>query len=156
MPCIWPIALLSNRGLNGIDGSLSTALGYATMDEKLNFLVIGDLSFFYDMNALWNSNYGSNIRILLLNNGGGELFHTLPKVELDEQSARFINGQHSASARAWAEDRGFKYLAAHDGAELDAGISELTQPSITRQPILLEVFTDKAEDAKLLKDYYHS
>lgn len=150
------VEVLSNRGLNGIDGSLSTALGYATMDEKLNFLVIGDLSFFYDMNALWNGNYGSNIRILLLNNGGGELFHTLPKVELDEQSARFINGQHGASARAWAEDRGFKYLEAHDGAELDAGISELTQPSITRQPILLEVFTDRDEDARLLKEYYHS
>ena len=142
--------------MNGIDGSLSTALGYATMDEKLNFLVICDLSFFYDMNALWNSNYGSNIRILLLNNGGGELFHTLPKVELNNETGRFITGQHSASARAWAEDRGFKYLSAHNATELEAGIGELTQPSITRQPILLEVFTDKVQDAQLLKDYYHS
>jgi len=150
------VEVLSNSGISGIDGSLSTALGYATMDEKLNFLVIGDLSFFHDMNALWNNNYGSNVRILLLNNGGGEIFHTLPKVELDAQSQRFITAQHTASARAWAEDRGFKYLAANNAEELTAGISELTQPSITRQPILLEVFTNREEDARLLKEYYHS
>lgn len=65
------VEILSNRGTNGIEGSLSTALGYATASDKLNFIFIGDLSFFYDMNALWNSNYGTNIRILLLNNAGG-------------------------------------------------------------------------------------
>ena len=108
------------------------------------------------MNALWNRNYGSNIRILLLNNGGSELVHTLPKVELDEASERFLTAKHDASAKAWAEDRGFKYLAATNSEELEAGIKELTQPSITRQPILLEVFTDRTEDAKLLKEYYHS
>jgi len=80
----------------------------------------------------------------------------LPKVELDAQSQRFITAQHTASARAWAEDRGFKYLAANNAEELTAGISELTQPSITRQPILLEVFTNREEDARLLKEYYHS
>jgi 2-succinyl-5-enolpyruvyl-6-hydroxy-3-cyclohexene-1-carboxylate synthase len=150
------VEVLCNRGMSGTEGSLSTALGYATMDEKLNFVVIGDLSFFQDMNALWNRNYGSNIRILLLNNGGSELVHTLPKVELDEASERFLTAKHDASAKAWAEDRGFKYLAATNSEELEAGIKELTQPSITRQPILLEVFTDRAEDAKLLKEYYHS
>jgi len=150
------VEVLCNGGMGGIEGSLSTAIGYATMDEKLNFLVIGDLSFFHDMNGLWNSNYGSNIRILLLNNGGCELVHTLPKVELDDSSSRFITGQHHASARAWAEDRGFKYMEAHSEEELQAGITILTQPSITRQPMLLEVFTQCEEDAKVLKDYYHS
>lgn len=64
------VEVLSNRGTNGIEGSLSTAIGYATASDKLNFIFIGDLSFFYDMNALWNANYGSNVRILLLNNEG--------------------------------------------------------------------------------------
>ena len=84
------VEILSNRGTNGIEGSLSTALGYATASDKLNYLFIGDLSFFYDMNALWNSNYGANIRILLLNNEGGEIFHALPGLELHENARRFV------------------------------------------------------------------
>ena len=68
------IEVCCNRGTNGIEGSLSTAIGYAVASEKLNFIVIGDLSFFYDMNAIWNRNIGNNIRVMLLNNGGGEIF----------------------------------------------------------------------------------
>ena len=150
------VEVLSNQGISGIDSSLSTALGYATMDEKLNFIVIGDLSFFHGMNGLWSSNYGTNIRILLLNNNGGELVRTLPKVEPDEYSHRFITSRHHASARAWAEDCGFQYLSAHNEDELQNGLQMLTQPSVTARPILLEVFTDPEEDIKLLKEYYRS
>lgn len=65
------IEVCCNRGTSGIEGSLSTAIGYAAGSDKLNFIAIGDLSFFYDMNALWNINVRPNLRILLLNNGGG-------------------------------------------------------------------------------------
>lgn len=149
------VEVLSNRGTNGIEGSLSTALGYAAASEKLNFILIGDLSFFYDMNALWNSNYGSNIRILLLNNAGGEIFHALPGLQLHENAQHFVTAPHKATAKAWAEDRGFEYLAIHNDTELDEAIPSFTQPSITRHPILMEVFTDKEQDIKLLKQYYH-
>ena len=150
------VEVLSNRGTNGIEGSLSTALGYATASDKLNFIVIGDLSFFYDMNALWNSNYGSNIRILLLNNEGGEIFHALPGLTLHENARRFVTGTHHASGKAWAEDRGFEYLCARNEEELQAALESFTQPSVTRQPMLLEAFTDKDKDIELLKAYYHS
>ena len=150
------VEILSNRGTNGIEGSLSTALGYATASDKLNFIFIGDLSFFYDMNALWNSNYGTNIRILLLNNAGGEIFHALPGLELHENARRFVTATHTTSARAWAEDRGFEYLSAHNGNELHTAINAFTQPDVTTHPILLEVFTDKALDIELLKEYYHN
>ena len=49
---------LLQPGTSGIEGSLSTAVGYAAASDKLNFVAIGDLSFFYDMNALWNANIG--------------------------------------------------------------------------------------------------
>lgn len=150
------VEILSNRGTNGIEGSLSTALGYATASDKLNFIFIGDLSFFYDMNALWNSNYGTNIRILLLNNAGGEIFHALPGLELHENARRFVTATHTTSARAWAEDRGFEYLSAHNENELHTAINVFTQPDVTTHPILLEVFTDKALDIELLKEYYHN
>ena len=150
------VEVLSNRGTNGIEGSLSTALGYATVSDKLNFILIGDLSFFYDMNALWNTNYGCNIRILLLNNEGGEIFHALPGLTLHENARRFVTGTHHASGKAWAEDRGFEYLCAHDEEELQTALETFMQPSVTHRPMLLEVFTDKNQDIELLKAYYHN
>lgn len=150
------IEILSNRGTNGIEGSLSTALGYATASDKLNYLFIGDLSFFYDMNALWNSNYGANIRILLLNNEGGEIFHALPGLELHENARRFVTATHCTTAKAWAEDRGFEYLSARNSEELNAAVTVFTQASVTNRPMLLEVFTDKNLDIEMLKEYYHN
>lgn len=150
------VEVLSNRGTNGIEGSLSTALGYATASDKLNFIFIGDLSFFYDMNALWNANYGSNVRILLLNNAGGEIFHALPGLEMQDNSRRFITAIHRTSARAWAEDRGFRYLSAHNEDELNQAAEIFTQTSITSQPMLMEVFTEKDKDIEHLKTYYHN
>ena len=81
-------------------GSLSTAVGYAAASDKLNFVAIGDLSFFYDMNALWNANIGPNLRILLLNNGGGEIFHTLPGLDMSESSHKFITAVHKTWPKA--------------------------------------------------------
>ena len=150
------VEILSNRGTNGIEGSLSTALGYATASTKLNFILIGDLSFFYDMNALWNNNYGSNIRILLLNNSGGEIFHALPGLELHQNASRFVVANHQTSARAWAEDRGFEYLSAHDESELTSAVTRFIEPNITDRPMLMEVFTEKEKDVELLKDYFRS
>lgn len=149
------VEVCCNRGTSGIEGSLSTAVGYAAASEKLNFMVIGDLSFFYDMNALWNSHFGANLRILLLNNGGGEIFHTLPELDMSGTSHRFVTAVHKTSARGWAEERGFLYLKAEDETQLDEAMKTFTQPEFLTQPILLEVFTNKNKDARILKDYYH-
>ena len=59
-----------NMGTNGIDGSASTFMGQACVSDELCFLFIGDLSFFYDMNSIWNKPMTGNIRILLNNDGG--------------------------------------------------------------------------------------
>ena len=150
------VEVFSNRGTNGIEGSLSTAVGYASSSDRLNFVFIGDLSFFYDMNALWNPNCGSNLRILLLNNGGGEIFHALPGLEVRPVTSKFVIAAHETSARAWAEDRGFRYLPAHDGKELEEAAAIFTNPLPLPNPLLFEVFTDKESDVKLLKDYYHN
>ena len=108
------------------------------------------------MNALWNNNYGSNIRILLLNNSGGEIFHALPGLELHPNASRFVVASHQASARAWAEDRGLEYLSAHNDGELEVAIKRFVEPNITERPMLLEVYTEKDKDVELLKEYYRS
>ena len=69
-----------NRGVNGIEGCLSTAVGMS-LDSSANvFCVIGDLAFFYDQNALWNNHLKGNMHILLLNNSGGGIFNMLPNI----------------------------------------------------------------------------
>ncbi|MDH6358751.1 2-succinyl-5-enolpyruvyl-6-hydroxy-3-cyclohexene-1-carboxylic-acid synthase [Parabacteroides sp. PF5-9] len=149
------VEVCSNRGTAGIDGSLSTAVGYASASDKINYVVIGDLSFFYDMNALWNPHVRSNLRILLLNNGGGEIFQAIPGFEMTEKTHRYVTATHQTSAQGWALERGFRYLQAKDDETLSAAMAEFTQPEEAPQPLLLEVFTDRAEDIRLYKSYYH-
>lgn len=160
------IKVMSNRGVNGIEGSMSTAIGYAAADPKqLNFILMGDLSFFYDLNATWNSHVSSNVRILLLNNQGGEIFHALPNLKLTPQAQRYVTATHSASAQGWIESQGFTYMAAHNQDELNQAIGKFMEPLAqlntaesqasqeNSKPILLEVFTSQADDTKILKDY---
>ena len=109
------------------------------------------------MNALWNANYGSNVRILLLNNEGGEIFHALPGLEMADSSRRFITATHRTSAKAWAEDLvdSSTFLST---MKRNWSLAEeiFTQPSITSQPMLMEVFTEKDKDIEHLKTYYHN
>ena len=149
------VEVCCNRGTSGIEGSLSTAIGYAVASDKLNFVVIGDLSFFYDMNALWNSNFGCNLRILLLNNGGGEIFQALPGLSMSDKTRRFVTATHKTSAQGWATERGFLYQGVRNMEELEEAMKVFTDPNPVNQPILMEVFTDKDEDVRLLKEYYH-
>lgn len=150
------IEVCCNRGVNGIEGSLSTALGYGAASTRLQFIAIGDLSFFYDMNALFIRHLGNNIRILLLNNEGGEIFHTLPGMNKESQSHHFITAEHHTSARGWAEERGFTYLSCSNEEELAATMARFTTPEEQEQPLLLEVWTEKERDTLLLKEYFHS
>lgn len=149
------VEVCCNRGTSGIEGSLSTAIGYAAASAKTNFIVMGDLSFFYDMNALWNGNIRRNVRILLLNNGGGEIFQALPGLKMEERTHRFVTAAHTTCAEGWATERGFSYTQAHNEEELEKALAVFTRPDETDRPLLLEVFTDKAEDVRLLKAYYH-
>ena len=149
------VEVLSNRGTNGIEGSLSAAVGYAAASDKLNFVFIGDLSFFYDMNALWNPHGGKNLRILLLNNGGGEIFNALPGLHLTDENRRYVLGTHQTHAQGWAVDSGFDYLSARNAEELAALLPRFTDTAPADRPMLLEVFTDKDQDVQLLREYYH-
>ena len=90
-----------NRGVNGIEGSLSTAAGFSLATNEKVFCVIGDLSFFYDQNALWNQNLRGNLRILLLNNGKGGIFNMLPGLEQSAARDKFVAAAHETSAEAF-------------------------------------------------------
>ena len=142
-----------NRGVNGIEGSLSTAAGFSLVTDQTVYCVLGDLSFFYDSNALWNEELRGNLRILLLNNGGGGIFEKFEGLQGSPARERFVMAKHHASAEGICQSYQVAYRAAHNMDELEEGINWLQQDQDER-PMLLEVFTDSANDAKILKSYY--
>ena len=147
-----------NRGVNGIDGSLSTAAGFSVVSHLTShpsnvFCVIGDLSFFYDQNALWNQNLGKNFRILLLNNGRGGIFNMLPGLEQSPARDKFVSAEHHTSAEGICRQNDVVYLSAADMLQMRSAIDTLLYIDSDR-PVLLEVFTDAYTDEQTLKTYY--
>jgi 2-succinyl-5-enolpyruvyl-6-hydroxy-3-cyclohexene-1-carboxylate synthase len=131
-----------NRGTNGIDGSLSTAADFSAVvaDSGTKVLcVIGDLSFFYDQNALWNQNLGGNLRILLLNNGRGGIFDTLPGLEASPVARTFVAGSHKATAKGICQQNDIRYLCTDGTNDWPSIIARLLADESDR-PVLLEVF----------------
>ena len=145
-----------NRGVNGIEGSLSTAAGFSVVsDDDQVFCVIGDLSFFYDQNALWNQNLRGNLRILLLNNGKGGIFNMLKGLEQSPARDKFVAAGHHTTAEGICQQNGVKYLKASNMEGVQEGIDTLINIE-SEHPVLLEVFTDAAEDERVFKAYYKS
>lgn len=127
-----------NRGVNGIEGSLSTAAGFSLMVEEKVVCVIGDLSFFYDQNALWNSSLRGNLRILLLNNGGGKIFDTLPGLDTSDAAPQLVAGSHQTSAQGICTQNDVGYIKATDLLSLRTGIVTMLTEETSR-PMVVEV-----------------
>jgi 2-succinyl-5-enolpyruvyl-6-hydroxy-3-cyclohexene-1-carboxylate synthase len=75
---------------------------------------------------------------------------------MTEQTRRFISGTHTTSAKSWAIECGFHYIAARNNEELTGAVCLFTQTEPTAQPVLLEVFTEQTEDIRLLDEYYRA
>ena len=144
-----------NRGVNGIEGSLSTAAGFSVVTSDRVFCVIGDLSFFYDQNALWNQNLRQNFRILLLNNGRGGIFNMLPGLETSPARDKIVAAEHQTSAEGICRQNQIVYLRADGPHDLHQAIDTLLYIESDR-PVLLEVFTDASADERVYKDYQAS
>lgn len=144
-----------NRGVNGIEGSLSTAAGFSLVREEMTFCVIGDLSFFYDCNALWNRSLKGNLRILLLNNCGGGIFHQLHGLEASPVRDSYIAATHRACAHGICDTHDIGYLSARNAEELSRNMKTFLY-SGTQRPLLFEVFTDTEEDTKAVAELYRA
>lgn len=137
-----------NRGVNGIEGTTSAAAGCAAVTSERVLCVTGDLSFFYDQNALWNSNLRGNLRILLLNNGGGGIFSQLPGLEASPARDKMVAAGHTTRAEGCCAQHGVEYRAAYGSEDLYSGITWLVQSDSDR-PLLLEVVTDIEHDRRV-------
>ena len=144
--------MFANRGTSGIDGSTSTAIGNSVANDSPVVLITGDLSFFYDVNALWNNYIPSSFRIIIINNGGGGIFKILPGHEENDLFAEFIETHHNLSARAIAKMFGFSYTNVSNKFLLSLALRTFFKKS--KNPKILEIKTSGIKSAKVLKDYF--
>jgi len=119
------ITVFSNRGTSGIDGCLSTAIGTALASDETVTAILGDQSFFYDRNALWNKYLPVNIKIIVLNNHGGGIFKTVNgPSQQPEFNEYFIAGQPITTEYTVLQHN-LHYLYCDDLKKIDGFIEEL-------------------------------
>lgn len=145
------VEAVCNTGGFGIDGCLSTCVGSSIVSEdRLHFMITGDLAFFYDMNVLGNRHIGANLRILLVNNNEGmEMAYpgTYPIQSgiSDPYSFNTARGHYSAKSKDmvkdFAQSCGFEYIRAETKEEFDSHLPRFLQDSPTEKPLFFEVFT---------------
>ena len=146
------IEVFCNRGTSGIDGSTSTAIGAAVVNDKQTILITGDISFFYDSNGLWNNYTPKNFKIILINNGGGGIFRILPGHDETPVFNTFFETSHCLTAENLAKMYDFDYAIASDETSLEVGIKNLY--SNNNKPFILEVFTPTRENDKVLLQFF--
>ena len=139
------IECYSNVGAFGIDGGMSTLIGQSIATDKLAFMIIGDLAFFYDMNCLGIRHIRNNVRILLINNNGGIEFK-LHGEDKQEQDKFIAAANYHGTAKGWSESCGFVYLSAYTMDEFKEKALDFIQ--VSDKPILLEAFVSDVDESK--------
>lgn len=146
------ISVFCNRGTSGIDGCTSTAIGAAVASQQQTVLITGDISFFYDSNALWNQYIPKNFKIIIINNGGGGIFRILPGHEENQVFNTFFETSHCYTAEHLAKMYGLDYQIASNESSLNEGLSHLF--SQNEKPSVLEIFTPTRENDTILLNYF--
>ncbi|GGW64319.1 2-succinyl-5-enolpyruvyl-6-hydroxy-3-cyclohexene-1-carboxylate synthase [Winogradskyella epiphytica] len=146
------IDVFCNRGTSGIDGSTSTAIGSAVVAKQRTTFITGDLSFFYDSNALWNNYIPNTFRIVVVNNEGGGIFRILPGQKDTGNFDYFFETKHKLTAKQLSEMYGFDYVMAKDQQQLDEQLESFY--SVSNRPRLLEIFTPSRTNDKILIDFF--
>lgn len=142
----------SNRGVSGIDGSVSTAAGAAYGSGKLTTLITGDLTFLYDSNGLWNKHLPEHLRIVVINNSGGGIFRVIDSKDtplLEE----YFEATHSMKVEPFAKAYELPYYSASNEKELSAVLDKFYKPH-NGKPVILEVFTPNKINAETLLGYF--
>ncbi len=129
----WDV--FSNRGVSGIDGSLSSAVGNALAAQRKVFAVIGDQSFFYDVNALWQDALPENLFVVVINNHGGRIFDVIPGPRRQPERLDYFVRPHRRSIAPPVTYHGGRYFKAASEEEIAARWAEFT----SRGPAFLEI-----------------
>ena len=143
------IEVFCNRGTSGIEGTNSTALGYAIVSEKQTILLTGDMAFLYDRNAFWHNHLPKNLKIIVINNGGGGIFRLIKGPSDHEELEPYFETDQRSNAEHLCKEYNIQYRKVASVNELDSGLkSFFTQPGNA----LLEIFTNKKENEKAFRE----
>lgn len=145
--------IFCNRGASGIDGSSSTAVGFAVADKNPTLLITGDIGFFYDSNAFWNKYIPSNFRVILINNGGGDIFKIIPGPDTTESLNEFFVTQHNRTGHTFAKEYNFEYIEVHHTEELLKNLDSFFH--VSNNPKLLEINTKGSPNSTILREYFN-
>jgi len=146
------LSVFCNRGTSGIDGSTSTAIGSSIHSVNPTLLITGDLSFFYDSNGLWNSYKRKDLRIIVINNGGGGIFRILPGMENSQNFETYFETVQDLDLQKLCSLFNINHLEAADKNTLNTALSTFYSPS--NSPVLLEIKTPRLLNDKILLTYF--
>lgn len=153
------VRTICNVGGFGIDGIVSSLVGASLFNQdKLYFGIVGDLSFFYDINSIGNRHISNNLRLLIINNGHGQEF------EMYNHGAAFLGkdvnqfvaaGGHFGNksknlVKHFAEDLSFQYLSASTIDEFNSNVEKFIQQTLVKS-IVFEVFTNEKDENEALR-----
>ena len=141
------IRFLANRGVSGVDGVVSTALGVSSVSREPTILVVGDVSFYHDMNGLLAAKrYRPNTTIIVLNNNGGGIFSFLPQHDYPESFEEYFATPHGLTFQSAASLYGLNYSKATSWDEFRG---TLTSESVSSRPAIIEVETEREANLRL-------
>ena len=141
-----------NRGVSGIDGCTSTAIGASTAYSGATVLITGDMSAQYDMGALACGCVPSRFRMIVLNNGGGGIFRFVKSTKNLPQLETHFAASTLLPLRQLADGLGYDYFEAASAEALDAVFDDFMASS--GRPAILNLFTPPELSAKILNDYF--
>jgi 2-succinyl-5-enolpyruvyl-6-hydroxy-3-cyclohexene-1-carboxylate synthase len=149
------IRYYANRGTSGIDGSSSTAVGASyAKKNNLHVLITGDLSFFYDSNAFWNNAVGENLKVIVINNGGGGIFRIIDGPRSVGQLENYFETENNASVEGICQAYGMDYAKATNLDEVEEQVAQLLLKETDGRPSVLEIHTPNTENDGVLKDFF--
>lgn len=145
----------SNRGTSGIDGTVSTAAGACHLSGTPTTLIVGDLGFLYDSNALMNNYLHKNLRIIIINNSGGGIFRFISGPDETDQLEEFFEAKHNWKAEYIARNFDVPYYYVCNQKELEKVLPQFYKTQKDNRPAILEIKTPNKKNAAILKSYFN-
>ena len=145
-------ACYCNRGVSGIDGSTSTAVGASIAYSQPTLLITGDMSFAYDIGALATSFISSDLKIIVINNSGGEIFRFIPSTSSLPARERYFSVAPILPLRQLAGAYGFEYYYVSNERTLRNALPQFLLPGLS--PSLMEIEVPADMSARTLSDYF--
>ncbi|MBR9998162.1 MAG: 2-succinyl-5-enolpyruvyl-6-hydroxy-3-cyclohexene-1-carboxylic-acid synthase [Cyclobacteriaceae bacterium] len=143
--------IFANRGTSGIDGCVSTAVGTAIQSDKLNVLITGDMSFFYDRNAFWHDQIPGNMHIVMLNNHGGGIFRMIDGPSEMPEFEKYFETCQPLSAGNLAGEYGFEYRECHTREALKENLETFFRPA--KKLKILEIQTESKTNKTIFDQF---